>query len=225
LIRLSHDPDTWEVRQAATTALGTIGLERTQTGPPENVLKALSRSLNDSAFLVRIAAIRSLAWLGTVGTDSQKKTILDQITAKSLNDKEEPGVHIWAHMAIMNIQDKVEPERVSAISAMLKGPDVGARVQAAQALGAIGPKAKRAIPELMAGLDDRDDEVQLNCVVALGSMKKNAAAALPVLKTMTADNSRHALVRQAAVHAIDLISGKLDEKAKSLEEKKDKLAK
>src|SRR5205823_12631628 len=60
----------------------------------------------------------------------------------------------------------------------LKDPDVARRLEAAEAIGEIGPRAGPAIPALIAALADPDDFVRLRVSSALDRIGKPAFPAL-----------------------------------------------
>jgi HEAT repeat protein len=55
------------------------------------------------------------------------------------------------------------------------------RDQAAQTLARIGPAAEAAVPELLAALDDPDEDVRRSVIRALGQIGPAAADAVPAL--------------------------------------------
>jgi HEAT repeat protein len=201
LLTALRDPNTWKTRQAAAAALGFVALE---SDPPAHVMDALLRTLNDSASQVRIAALQSLSNLGRLS--KRKAQIIAAVISRAQTDPE-ATVRIWAHMGAMNIAEKVTNEHVGAIAALLKGEDVAARVQAAQALGTIGPRAKIAVPRLIAGLKDEHEEVAIACIMGLAKMNERAEV-LSALRGLLRDNSLHPAVRQAAQQAVDMLTAK-----------------
>jgi len=108
-----------------------------------------------------------VAILGRPGELSQKDGLINDLRKAAYSDKEEPTVHIAAHLAIMTVKQKLEPEHLKAIAKMLKGShDVMTRMQAAQALSMTGPDTT-AGPDLIAGLHDHDPGVVATCIVGL----------------------------------------------------------
>jgi len=202
---LSGDRFNHEVRQAAATTLGLIAIDKDK-GPPLNVLHALFRGLEDPAAQVRVASIQSLTWLGAPadikGRDSLVRA-LEQVASKDV----EPMVQIWAHMAVMSVLHSVTPERIAPVAKMLSHAEVPVRLQAAQALGTIGPKAKSGIPGLVACLADKDPNVIMVSIWALGRMEDSAFSAVPLLQRLTAP-SQPEPIQEAAKEAIKQISGK-----------------
>lgn len=81
-----------------------------------------------------------------------------------------------------------------------KTQDPQARQLAAQALGAIGPEASSAIPELLKALDDPDPQMVRWAVFALGGIGPKAKEAVPALQGLT--KSSNAYVRFAATRAL-----------------------
>src|SRR4051794_17147170 len=71
----------------------------------------------------------------------------------------------------------------------LKSPDAGTRMVAADALAALGPAAKSAVPDLAATLHDADPRVRAKACVALWSIGPLAAAAVPDLAAALNDKS------------------------------------
>jgi hypothetical protein len=212
LLNALRDPNTWKTRQAAAAALGFIALDKSDV--PATVSEGLLKALNDPASQVRVAALQSLANLGRLNREKKKAQILGIILGKAQSDPE-ASVRIWAHMGAMNIAEKVSDQHVSAIAGMLTGNDVSGRIQAAQALSIIGARAKKAVPRLIAALNDSHDDIVMACLMALASMKEDAAKALPALRTLAKDTSRHPAICQAAQHTIDVISGKISPEKKS----------
>lgn len=220
LLAALRDPNTWKTRQAAATALGFVALDKNE--PPLTVTEALLRALNDPASQVRIAVLQALPNLAHSANERKKAQILGAINGKAQTDPE-ASVRIWAHMGAMITVGKVTDEHVSAIAGMLRGNDVGGRIQAAQALARIGQPAKMAVPRLIAGLKDKRDEVATAYVMALPSVvpKAEAEDVILALQAVVKDTSRSPAVRQAAEMAIMFIHATPASKKKSKEKEND----
>jgi HEAT repeat protein len=78
------------------------------------------------------------------------------------------------------------------------------RWRAARALGAIGPEARQAVPELSRALKDDDPMLRAEAASALGQMGPAARPAVPALKEMLTD--KHLPVRDAAENALKAIN-------------------
>lgn len=95
---------------------------------------------------------------------------------------------------------------LDALIEALADPDPRVRQLAAQALGALGPAAARAVPALVRLLEDRDDEGSRNTAcIGLAGIGPAAADALPALRKALDDPSRD--VRRFARLAIEKIAG------------------
>jgi HEAT repeat protein len=71
---------------------------------------------------------------------------------------------------------------VDNLLTLLQDTDDNTRLQATLALGAIGPGAKAAVPQLAANLrDDKVVGIRANAAAALGRIRVNAAVAVPAL--------------------------------------------
>ncbi len=88
---------------------------------------------------------RSSAWAGIhcpAIASSSCSTLIPPVT---MNDVE-PSVRIWAHMAVMAISDDISEQRLSMIAKILAHSDPLVRIQAGQALGRVGAKARLPCP-------------------------------------------------------------------------------
>ena len=82
---------------------------------------------------------------------------------------------------------KAKAEAALALSDMLKDEDLWARCEAAGALGAIGPKAKIAIPALIELLKDKELPVRDAAAEALGEIGPEAGSAVAALTELLDD--------------------------------------
>jgi HEAT repeat protein len=207
LISLTKDKITWETRQAGALALGTVAVDK-KNGPAKQVLLALYEALGDNSSQVRLAAIQSLTWLGPPA-DPQLRLSLEKALEGIALKEPEQSVRIWAYMSVMQVMGKVDERWLVPIGKLLKtSPEMGARIQAAQALGTVGSKAKSQIPALDAGLDDKQAMVVYWCIWGLGRMESAAMPTVPRLKQISADEKRPEPIKRAADEAIAIITGK-----------------
>src|SRR5207247_2127813 len=82
---------------------------------------------------------------------------------------------LWSHVSLMSL-DKVTDAGLGAVVKELRNPDLQVRIQAAQALGAMGTHARVCSPNLVSMLQDREPAV--------------AAAACSALVSVGASNAR-----------------------------------
>lgn len=195
-----------EARQAAAITLGQIAIDKDK-GPSLLVLKELFAALGDHAAQVRLAAIQSLTWLGAPADPKAQQSLLAALDPVANKDIE-PTVRLWAHMAMMSITRRIDAEHIAPIVKMMDHPEVPVRIQVAQALGTIGPKAKSGIPALVAHLTDKDPGVIMVCIWALGRMEDNATLAVPHLEKIVSAPDMPDAIKDTAKEAIKQISGK-----------------
>jgi HEAT repeat protein len=211
LIAATRDLKTFETRQAAVFALGSVAADE-KKGPPIKVLEALYHALRDSAVTVRMSAVQSLARLGPPADKIQRQGLERELEPIARSDPE-PTVQIWAHMAIMGLRQKADDTRLLFIGKMLSSPDLTTRTQAAQALAGLGSQAKQEVPRIQAALGDPDPGVVGWCIVALARMRKDAGPeAVERLRQIANDPQQHEAVKRSARDALELIEGQAMEK-------------
>jgi HEAT repeat protein len=141
-------PDTQEsVRRNVLEALGAIGPRATEV-PAVKV--AVERALSDGAESTRSAAVATLGAWGTPDTVPLLK--------KALGDPSHE-VRKQAVVALEKMGPKAAPAS-SAIAQLLTGKELYLRVFAADALAAIGPGAKAALPALKAAAKKAPKDIQ-----------------------------------------------------------------
>jgi HEAT repeat protein len=207
-----RDSAAWEIRKAAALALGNIALDP-KHGPDMSALRSLSRALGDVDKEVKLQALMSLVKLGPPVYDPQNEAATKEATAckrevesrvRGITSNSDPILRIWGHMAFMRM-DKVREKELKPIAALLNHADLMTRVQAAQALGTIGPEAKPVVPELVDALKDKDPMARYWVALALGSVKARPAQTVPALVETLKDPEL--LVRGAAARALGVLAG------------------
>ena len=200
VIKLAADPDTWETRQAALQTLTVLAADP-KAGPPVKVLNAVTRGLNDSSHQVRFAAVQALAVLGAPADAVARGGMVKTLEGVASRDAD-PSNRLWAHMAIMTVEQKITDDRLGAVAKMLRHDDAAVRLQAAQALSMAGPAAtKVATPPLIAALTDADPAVVSGSIVALAQLGANSA--IPSLRKLADDPMQVDTIKKAAADAID----------------------
>ena len=124
------------IREAAATTLGDIG-------PREGVVPALIGALEDESAVVKMAAIDAL---GKIGPEPGVVSALTQVLE---------GQNINVNNAVIRALGKMGAGEgvVPALIEVLKDKSAPERVEAALALGEIGPDAMDAVPTLIEALD------------------------------------------------------------------------
>lgn len=94
--------------------------------------------------------------------------------------------------------------RIAEMLKQLKDPDWDTRMEAATALGRLGPAAKPAIPNLLDALGDPEPAVRMKAIDAFMFMGRDAAETAPRIIPMLKDPNE--LVRVSAVIALPRVS-------------------
>ncbi len=209
LLYTLKDRYSWQTRAAAAAALGRIASDNSdKKGASTTVLSALYDRLRDRSSQVRLAAIQALTWMGGPANPYQQAAMVKALLP--VTQKDPNGmIRIWAHMAIMSIHHKVTDEYVTPIAKMLREEkEVSVRVQAAKAIGTMGPKAKIAIPALIKALKDEEPEVIGWSAWALSRMEIWGKTAYPALEQVASNNGHPKLIRTVAENALLKLQGK-----------------
>jgi HEAT repeat protein len=205
-LKSTYEPN-WELRKVSALALGHIAFE-TKKGPsygphPEVLADLYDRAKKDSSFQVRLAALQALAWLGPP-RDTAGKALMEKTLAYVAANDPRKEVQIWGHMAVIalkeGLKEKVDAAHLSAIGKMLDSKELPVRLQAVQALGTLGPKAKSEVPRLIAGLKDPDGNFAAGCMLALASIGKDSDEAVTAIGKML--DSKEPALRLQAVQAL-----------------------
>jgi HEAT repeat protein len=203
LWRAYRDPQSaWEVRKAVIYAFGNIGLSQDNGPPNRQVSGWLREALRDPCAQIRSDAIAYLVSLGKP-TD-QEQHLTRQAFKAMLNDKDKT-VAIWARVGLCKFDQKSEAY-VRYIADFLKSPETDLRVQAARALGIIGPDAESSTLALADAGNDSDPRVALTAMAALKSIGSAAIEALDTLYPLS--ESPNEAIRGAAKQTIEAITKK-----------------
>jgi HEAT repeat protein len=185
------DPGVAAASMVALAQMGDVGLEP--------IGSALAHGKTAA---VRAGAAQALGALG-----AKAKGYVPALT-QALADKDK-GVAAASLLALAQIGERgLEP--VSKL--LLESKEVSVRIQAAQALGAAGPKAKSQVSTLVQALGDSDKDVVAMSAWALAQMGKDAEVAVPRLQQLAKDMSNQEALRQMLTAAIDVIQGRSESK-------------
>jgi len=198
LATAAKDPNSWEVRKAAVQTLGRIGIDPVK-GPDNTAFTAVAVALNDSCAAVRLQAVMTLSGFGKPNDpllSSEIKYLLPLLKDRDKN------VVIWTQALLIFLDEKnyLTPASLSNISKMMDDSDLGVRCQAAHALGTLGPKAKPKLKELVEAAKDKELELAVAAVGALGRLDDSDAAA--TLAGILKDAKAEMRLRCAAAQSI-----------------------
>ncbi|MGE3313088.1 MAG: HEAT repeat domain-containing protein [Limisphaerales bacterium] len=174
---LSH-PDP-AIRVATAAALGRIG-----PGPsPDDATRALARGLGDPVDDVQAASARALAAWGAAAAGAVPDLV------HSLAGSADPG-----SLAAIHALGRIGPEAGAAVPDLAKWLVRGTdrpifRSSAATALGRIARDPDIAVPALVRGLEDSDEEVRQCAIRAIARFGPRAAPAVEALRRALVDSA------------------------------------
>lgn len=208
-----QDTFSWEVRKGAAFALGLVAWDKVKGADPHAV-SALSKVLydplnrsSDPCVAVRLEAINSLSRLGF---PQQSPTVIAAEKAalenRVLRDRDK-SVAIWARTLLMYLDEKgyLNEKGLGEVAGFLNDEDSKVRQHAAQALGRLGAKAQSTVKDLMEAALDKDEQLRLVAVGALGGMEEPKA--VPVLVKILKDKDAPLHLRISAALAIGNLRG------------------
>lgn len=182
----------WLVRRDAAYALGSLGPEAAKPALPELLVCCQTP---DSE--VRRAALTVLIRLVGPGDVKAAPALRQALTD---GDAE---VRRNAALALSNIGGPEAAVALGTLRDALRQLDqVELRRQAAAAMRNLGAGAKTAVPELVACLNDADEEVRSLAAFALGGIGEAASRAVPALAKMVANSAEKPAVRVKAAVAM-----------------------
>jgi HEAT repeat protein len=229
---------SYETRRSIAFTLGRIGFNE-QTGPSPKALAALTGTLiKDTCAIVRMEAMQSLVllgppWLPRPPGAPPAKDVKDPKDAPKPDEKaaaahvaavkarlglaggkpleHDRQVEIWGRLVLMRFDPKeVNDANLAAIARHISGPDVGAKLQAINALGLLGEAGAKKIDDVVRALADPDPLVVETAVAALVKMGPAARGAIPDLEKLKARGTRKEekeFYQNLADAAIKMISG------------------
>ncbi len=218
LINRMHDPNSWELRQAAAAALSTAAVGTNQAGPDARAIAAVANRLlnnEERSGAVRMMLVMTLGALGRPANFREINLATNALNQVRASDPDK-SVQIWADVALMAVQNKVTAAGLDDVARHLaKGKDVASRLTAARALLAMGKEARPKIGDIAKMLDDDDPIVMAGALEVLAGFGPTAHEAVPAIrrfadkldqnKTMTKDQRDY--FKDAAKYAIEQIDG------------------
>jgi HEAT repeat protein len=185
LIARVDDRSSWEIRKSVCAALGVAGRDD-QGWPLANALEALGKGASDrDSRNVRLEALQSIINLGPLyGGVSPPQ--LANVLRQRLTAEKDKAVLIWVRTAFMRLDPTALTDaNVAIISKQLppkSGVGLEVRVQAAKALGYMGPAAKPALSDMIDALQQSDERVlTVQLCWSLARMGQFAERAIPAL--------------------------------------------
>jgi HEAT repeat protein len=169
LIRGTLDRSSWEIRFICVQLLARIAADQKKDADPRAITGLLDALRYETTYQVRLEILQGLGTLGRPNNPQLLARLVGDLGqyARSTNK----GLAIWAYAALVSMSDEATAAKsLSAISKLLKSEDLETRTQAAEALGALGSRAKSKVPALVGMLKDRDLVAVHRACIALGRM-------------------------------------------------------
>jgi HEAT repeat protein len=222
LEKVVADQTSWEIRKAAVWALsrvaaGTASTAGTPGTPPDpRAFRALIERLNhnrEPSVQVRLEATIAIALLGPPLEPKDLKAVENALQERINTRNEDDGVRIWAAMAMMSMNKKIEDVYLGQIVKFFKSPKMTTRVQAIRAIGEVGKEAKGRVKDVIEMLQDPEPAVVANAMMALAAMGDGAQTAVRDLEVV-AEKHKDELIRKMAKEAIKKITTKEKDKPK-----------
>jgi HEAT repeat protein len=207
LVGLLKDQSTWEIRQASAQALGLIAYDKQTGGPNVDVLRALYAELSDPAFQVRLASIQSLTYLGPPADPAGMKSYINSLKSLEISDPE-VAMKIWARCAIAHATEDYSGDMLGPIGKLMNDADAIVRTQALQAMGSLGPKGQKTLPNILPCLADTDSMTKWTAIWAVGQMGASSMMAIPKLEAIIADPKEDSNSKSLAKQSLEKIKGK-----------------
>jgi HEAT repeat protein len=124
---------------------------------------------------------------------------------EALKDPEPEGARAAAD-ALFQMRNSLSDKNLQDIAQMLNYPDPQVRKQAAGLLGILNANPKIQVAALVDALQDKDSQVVLAVIQALGELGEAAQSAVPVLTKLAEGPDEN--LRLAAVDALQRIAHK-----------------
>jgi HEAT repeat protein len=208
LIARIDDRYSWEIRKAVCVALGSIGRDE-QGWPIVNALEALGRGASDrDSRDVRIEALQAIINLGPAYGNVVPAQLLGVLRQRQTAERDK-AVAIWVRVAVMRMDPAaVTDANISLISKQMfakPGTSLEVRVQAAKALGFMGPLAKPGLSDMIEALQKSEEKVlTVQLCWSLARMAQFAERAIPALNQIQ-EAQKDDWVRGSAKVAIETI--------------------
>ncbi|MGL6076006.1 MAG: HEAT repeat domain-containing protein [Fimbriiglobus sp.] len=201
ILETTDDP-SWETRSAIADALGKIGspvYEQKQTivnnvPRTEQVLKreasksAMSRLsvtyLRDVSASVRMEACQALIALGPPHSAdpaqylTNAKPFIDSIVSR-LGAEKDDTVKIWLNLLYMMYDERAFDATMKLLINEVKGPDLGRKVHAMNALAILGPASRPALGAISDCMHHDEPTVKMTAINSILAMGDEAKAAIP----------------------------------------------
>jgi HEAT repeat protein len=200
LLQCVSDRSTFALRQACVAVLKQAGKD-SKGVPVREVTLALLKALHDPAQEVRLEAAVALGQMGRP-IDALLVQVLKELQAAQ-NDRDKV-VQIWSQVSLMAL-DKVTDQGLGFLVKQLKHPETEVRINAIQALGTLGPKARSVAPNLLDALADKEVGVVVLSCQALVALGDSGPKVVNALSELSENKKAEEPIQKAAARAAELL--------------------
>ncbi len=187
---------TFELRDACIEALIYAGVDP-KNGPDPAVTKALINRANfqyESTERVRLKAIMALGAMGRPQSPTDYEAVKNILKSRNNYNSSHPTVKIWAHVAVIALDEKADKKDLDTIAEYLKDRKAEVRYQAVTALGALEDKAESYVANICdlvtKGRGESDPQVMSAIATSLGRMKNKGDRVKSALIKLTEDDDQ-----------------------------------
>jgi HEAT repeat protein len=217
LLQCVGDRATYALRQACVAAIKQAGRDNKGV-PVRDATQALLKAMHDPAQEVRLEAATALGQMGRPAEPLLGQVLKELQAARNDRDK---VVQIWSQVSLMAL-DKVNDNGLGFLIKHLKHPETEVRINAIQALGTIGPKAKSAAPNLLEVLSDKEVGVVVLVCQALVALGDGSPKVMNALTELSENKKAEEPIQKAAARAAELLKNPPRSDKEKDREKKDK---
>jgi HEAT repeat protein len=225
LIAGTLDTKSWELRYISVQLLWRVGLKG-KDGPDPRVTKALLNLLTvEKTYLVRLETIQGLGAMGRPDSPELLAKVVAVLNscARTQNTQNKP-LALWAFAGLVAMQDgPASKKSLEALAKFLKSDTLELKVQAVQAIGHLGERAKNKLPAVLEMLNDQEPVAVQAACSALGWMRDKGDRVVDALLGLLP--SKDAATAAAAVTALVNIGANTPPVLKALDDtlKREKL--
>jgi HEAT repeat protein len=217
LITGTLDRASWELRYISVQLLWRVAV-KSKEGADPRVTKALLNLLTyEKTYLVRLETIQGLGAMGRPESPELLAKVVGALsTCTHTNRTQNKPLTVWAFAGLVAMQDgPASKKSLEALAKFLKSDTLELRVQAVQALGHLGDRAKAKLPAVLEVLHDQEPVAVQAACAALGWMRDKSDRVVDALLALLP--SKDAATAAAAVIALVNIRANTEPVLKALD--------
>lgn len=207
------DPSSWEIRHMCVATLWRAAVD-SKNGPDERAVKAMVQRLyaRGAAYQEKLELVIGLGSVGRPANAALHKEVVDVLDLCTKTTRGPRSIALWAYAGLVNQGDTAKADdALLKLGKFTKDTDIEIRIQAIGALGALGKRASKRIPDLLALLSDPDAVVISAAASSLANIgSKDDDKIVSALISVMTRNEKDPF--KAAAGVIGLVNLKADHK-------------